>query len=139
MSGETFYINTDLDLIADQDLDAVAAFLDKKGWSVHHAERHPDGYWLGVFEVPGGEEEGPEQAICAMLDVIENLPVELQELWNACSKREFNVGFQAGEEPRAFEQALSGELLKRISTVGASVGITIYALDKLESWDGQTN
>ena len=49
-----------------------------------------------------------------------------------CTTREFNLGYDCGAEPWAFNQGLSSELLGRIAAVGASLRLTIYP-DREES------
>lgn len=74
MTSGTHYLNTDLDLNSEHDLGAIAKYLGDRGWSIHFAEQHPHGYWLGVFEHPNGHEVEPEKAIAAMLGVIDDFP-----------------------------------------------------------------
>ena len=127
--AETSYLNTDLELSSDEALDALAAFFESKEWSVHFADWRPEGYWFGAFEEPLGHQVGPEQAIGAMLDLVGALPHELAGLWKRCSKRDFNIGYQGGIAPHAFEQSLSAELLARVAAARGSVRITVYACE----------
>jgi hypothetical protein len=127
MQVRTRYLNTDLDLVSGDDLTPLAAAFAKKKWSVLHCEQHADHLWRAGFEVPGGQSK-LEKAIPAMLKVIETLPSPLKSLWASCLKRDFNIGFDGGYEPRAAEYALASALLSRIAAVGASVTITIYAV-----------
>ena len=130
MTSGTHYLNTDLDLNSEHDLGAIAKYLGDRGWSIHFAEQHPHGYWLGVFEHPNGHEVEPEKAIAAMLGVIDDFPQGLRLHWAECSKRDFNIGYQAGAEPHAFEQTISNDLLRRVAAAGASISTTIYAANK---------
>jgi hypothetical protein len=127
MQGRTRYLNTDLDVVSGDDLTPLAAAFEKKKWSVLHCEQHADRLWRAGFEVPGGQSK-LEKAIPAMLKVIETLTPPLQSLWAGCSKRDFNIGFDGGYEPRSAEYTLASGLLARIAAVGASVTITIYAV-----------
>jgi hypothetical protein len=130
MDGRTRYLNTDLDLVSAEDLTPLAAALAKKKWSVLHAEQHSDGLWRAGFETWQGSHKAPQATIAAMLKVIEALPKPLKAIWNGCSKRDFNIGFDGGTQPHAFEQTLLPQLLARIAALGASVTITIYALEQ---------
>ena len=40
--------------------------------------------------------------------------------------REFNIGYDCGEEPWAFNQGLSAETLRRVAAVKASLRWTLY-------------
>jgi hypothetical protein len=127
MAAQTRYLNTDLDLVSLVDLTPLAEAFAGKKWSVLHCELHPDNRWTASFEIPGGNKT-PEKTIAAMLKVIDRLPGHLKLLWSGCLKRDFNLGFDGGFEPRALEYTLPTELLTRIASVGASVSVTIYAV-----------
>jgi hypothetical protein len=43
-----------------------------------------------------------------------------------CSRREFNIGYDCGREPWAFNQVLSAQLLSRIAAARASLRVTLY-------------
>ncbi|HKR25466.1 MAG TPA: hypothetical protein VJS15_09420 [Allosphingosinicella sp.] len=125
MADRTGYLNTDLELVSKDDLTALATYLKDRKWSALHAGRRPDGTWLGVFEAPHGDQEAPEPTISTMLALLSALPEPLQKEWRSCSKRDFNIGYQAGTD-RRLEQALPNDLLKQIAALGASISITLY-------------
>lgn len=68
----------------------------------------------------------PEANIAAMLTVLESLEPERLDDWASCTRREFNIGYECGQRPWAFNQALTADLLDRISTAGVSLRITLY-------------
>src|SRR5205823_4441995 len=90
-----------------------------------HEFRGDDGLWHVTFETEDQHGE-PEPNIAAMLDVIEPLAEPLRSVWAGCLLREFNIGYECGLEPSAFNQGLSAELLGRMAAVGASLRITLY-------------
>jgi hypothetical protein len=61
-----------------------------------------------------------------MLDAIEAIEGVAKDLWEECSQREFNIGFDCGDEPWAFNHGLTNATLKRLVGVGASLRITLY-------------
>jgi hypothetical protein len=61
-----------------------------------------------------------------MIAVVESLAESLRAVWAGCTLREFNIGYDCGDRPWAFEQGLSTGLLGRIAAVGASLRITLY-------------
>ncbi len=71
----------------------------------------------------------PEANIAAMLDAIESLPSHAKPCWEACVIREFNVGYDCGDEPWAFQQQFSNQLLARLAACGATFAITLYPPD----------
>ena len=127
------YVNTDLDVISASDVTTLAAAFEAGGMVALHVDRREDGLWYGRFETEGQFDE-PERNIAAMMAVVEALRGPLLAVWAKCTRREFNIGYECGSQPRAIEQRLSRELLSRIAAAGGSLGITLYAPDS----DGQS-
>jgi len=125
MDGKISYCNTDLDLTSSDDLTVLAAFLADRGVHPLHVTQGADGLWYATFETDDQCEE-PEHTIAAMIAVIESFDRSSRSLWSGCNLREFNVGYECGNEPWAFNQGLSNRLLRRIAAVRASLRITIY-------------
>ncbi len=119
------YLNTDLDLVSAGDLSALAAELEAQGLDRLHVGRQEDGLWLAIFEA-GVCWQDPEATISALLDVIETLDEPARRAWCECTKREFNIGYDCGNEPWAFNQALSSQTLRRMADVSAGLRITLY-------------
>lgn len=128
MDDDTFYyLNTDLELKSSDDLTALAAALKVRGVFPLHLIHGEDGLWYATFEVYGRHTaKEPEPTIAAMLVVVESLSDSLRIVWSGCTLREFNIGYDCGSKPWAFNQGLSSQLLGRIAAVGASLRITLY-------------
>ena len=125
MDGLITYLNTDLDLISDSDLTALASALETGGVFPLHVTRGEDGRWYATFETDKQHTE-PEANIAAMLTVVESLDASLRSAWARCSLRVFDIGYDCGLEPWGFNQALSSETLRRIAAAGASLRVTLY-------------
>lgn len=121
----TRYLNTDLDLISGTALTALATALDARGVFPLHIARADDGRWHARFETAEQHTE-PESNIAAVLAVVESLEPSLRADWAGCMRREFNIGYDCGQRPWAFDQALTADLLGRIAGAGASLRITLY-------------
>lgn len=119
------YLNTDLDLVAAHDLTALAADLEARGVQPLHVDRHEDGRWYATFEASETCEQ-PETSISLMLAIIESLGESASRIWWGCTIREFNIGYECGSEPWAFNQEISGSTLRRMANVGAALRITLY-------------
>ncbi len=119
------YLNTDLDLVAIDDLTTLAADLEAQGVHPLHVAHHEDGLWYATFEASESFEQ-PESNIVRMLAIIESLGDSASRAWWACTVREFNIGYECGSEPWAFNQELSGQTLRRMADVGAALRITLY-------------
>ena len=120
MSGSSIrYLNTDLELASPDDLSALAAALEAQAVVPLHLTRQADGLWYAAFET--AEQHGePEPNIAAML------AEPLRAVWAGCVRREFDVGYDCGGGPGAFEHGLSSHLLARIAAAGASLRLTLY-------------
>lgn len=123
MPPVTRYLNTDLDLISPSDLAPIAAHLQANGLFPLHIERREDGLFYATFETEAEHGE-PEATIAAMLRAIESLPDPPKQNWSSLTLREFNIGYECGEEPWAFGQALSPDTLHRIANAGLSLRVT---------------
>ena len=120
------YLNTDLDLIAAEDLSPLAAHFEANAFLSLRCDREPDGNWYGTFEIFAETYEEPEACIQAMLAVIELLDGPPRDVWQSCTRREFDIGYDCGSDPWAFNNRLTAETLRRIAECGASLRITIY-------------
>jgi hypothetical protein len=125
MDGKICYLNTDLDLTSTDDLTDLAAELAAHGVYSLHVTCGKDGLWYATFETDRSFEE-PEENIAAMLMAIESLSPVQRNIWHNCTRREFNIGYDCGDEPWAFNQSLSSELLGRVSQTETVVRITLY-------------
>lgn len=125
MDNTICYLNTDLDLTSADDLTALANAFEASGVPPLHVTRGDDGLWYATFETEAQHAE-PEANIAAMLAVVESCAEPLRSVWYGCIRREFNIGYDCGAEPWAFNQALSAELLGRIAAAGASLRVTLY-------------
>jgi len=124
-------MNTDLDLVASCDLAPLAAALKSQGVFALHVTQHKKGRCYGTFEVDGTSYDyrylsDPDKTISAMLDAIESLGKKDRAVWKVCSLREFNIGYECGDEPWAFNDVLTNETLLRMAKLGASLRITLY-------------
>jgi hypothetical protein len=124
------YLNTDLDLSATKDLRPLAAAFESQGVFPLHVKQGENGSWYATLETEE-QYEDPESSIAAMLSVIEKFDEPERNVWQSLKLREFNIGYDCGIEPWAFNQGLSNALLQRIAEVGASVRVTLYPPESL--------
>lgn len=121
------YLNTDLDLVAPTSLALLIAHLESCGVSPLQPTLGDDSNWYVTFETDDTFVE-PCSNIAAMLTAIESAVGDAQQCWNTCTKREFNVGYDCGDEPWSFNQGLSNDTLRRIAASGATLRVTLYPL-----------
>ena len=126
------YLNTDLDLIAPFDLDSLAQALAPLGVFALHVSAGEDLTWYACFEC----EEGfsyPEPNIASSLTAVESLDPESRRIWNACTKREFNIGYDCGDEPWAFNNEITVGTMSRMAALNISLRITLYSAEPPQS------
>jgi hypothetical protein len=121
------YINTDLDLIASCDLTPLTSALEARGVRPLNVEQSSDGLWYSILEVANDvDPDEPETTVRVMLDAIEAIDGEARDIWTTCSKREFNIGFDCGSEPWAFNNGLTDSTIKRMASADTSLRITLF-------------
>ena len=125
VDGRIEYLNTDLDLRSSEDLSPIADVFKSHGVFALHVTHADDGLWYAIFETKDSFEE-PDPNIVKMLDAIESLKRTQRTIWSRCDFREFNIGYDCGDEPWSFNQGLSNETLSRIAAVGATLRWTLY-------------
>ncbi len=125
--AQTHFMNVDLDVRSSDDCTPLTNALSSCAYNLR--DGHPGCLTSPSYEI-NDEVSDPEQVIARFCDALEHLPTAVRGLWNAATVREFNIGLEGGFHPHASEWRLSNKLLRRISALGASVGITVYAPDQ---------
>lgn len=117
------YVNTDLDLACDFDPSMIASEFEARGLSVHVTPGNDGRFYLLCEDCNDTE---PEPNIKCLLDAVDALSDDSRKLWARCSKREFDIGYDCGDEPWSFNQGISNDVLFRMANCGASLRITLY-------------
>jgi len=117
------YLNTDLDLICDVEPRLLTEKLSV-GDIYCHLTKGEDALWYVLCEDDSDTE--PELNLVRLLDAIESLSDPARSLWDRCTLREFNIGYDCGDQPWAFNQGISNKTLSRMAACGASFRITLY-------------
>jgi hypothetical protein len=92
-----YYLNTDLDLTSSVDLMPLAAKFESHNIHALHVTHCDNGLWIATFEMDNEVE--PERNISAMVAAVESLDDPHRFLWQSCTRREFNIGYDCGAEP----------------------------------------
>ncbi|MEM9556215.1 MAG: hypothetical protein AAGC60_18295 [Acidobacteriota bacterium] len=120
----TRYITTDLDLEGPDDLSEIAHQLDRD-LAVHFC-----GQVGRVFRATFGllqrtsDESSDIDFLC---ELAEALDPAARALWDRCSRIEFNIGYEAGSEPRSWRSRILTETLAQVSRLGGDLVVTIYS------------
>lgn len=127
------YLNTDLDLVAPCDLTPLLTAIETHPVRALSSQYAASGY--ATLETNRCYKQ-PETSISTLLTAIEALGRKERAIWRSCRLREFNIGYDCGSEPWAFNQGLSNQTLARIAAVGATLRWTLYPP---EPWAKQVN
>ena len=132
------FLNADLDLEAGFDLGPLTAALSARGLFTLHCWERSDGKWEATCESSRETlAEDAETTIRELLESIENLDADSRKAWEGCIRREFNLGYDCGDEPWAINHAVSVESLTRMASLGIAMRITIYPVTPPWSAEGQ--
>jgi hypothetical protein len=133
------YVTTDLVLYSTEDLTALAAALEARGLDFRDPARwmdetewyriaEPQWYWR--FQAGGeGSYDEPDPEVAAILAAVEALDAPARAAWNNCSQRVFDLGYDCGTRPFSVRHDISAGTLARLAAAGATLRITLYALD----------
>ena len=132
------FLNADLDLEAGFDLGPLTGALSARGLFTLHCWERSEGIWEATCESSRDTlSENAETTILELLESIENLDAESRKAWLGCSRREFNLGYDCGDEPWAFNNAVSVESLARMAALGIAMRMTIYPVRPPPCAEGQ--
>ncbi|QDT56191.1 hypothetical protein Pan44_42430 [Caulifigura coniformis] len=106
MNGQTQYLNTDLDLRSSEDLKPLTSALEARGVPPLHVTQAENGLWYSILET-AVQFSAPEPNIAAMVEGIESLDRTATSIWDSCTQRDFNIGYDCGLVPMGL---LSGAL-----------------------------
>jgi hypothetical protein len=118
------FLNVDLDLESKFDLHVLETELGRK---VTVLPGGPIG--LGCFLLrleTSRQYKDPDDTICAFCSMLEQLSSKGKRAWRSAHKKEFDVGHDVVPDHAASQFSLRTETLKRMSALGATLGITFY-------------
>lgn len=121
--SEPRYLNVDLVIGSQVDLTPIAesfgndvAVLFNGRWGEHYR---------AVFEIAGSHAAANED-ISYFCSLIEGLEDQARELWLGAFSREFDVGFESGQQGECAYATLQSSVIQRLAEAGASVSVTVY-------------
>jgi len=120
------FLNLDLELESHADLSALAEYMEKQVFVLdsHETER---GFRLALEPVIDGALNGnPVQCAEHFIKLLHSLPADLAAIWNDCTSRVFDFGFDGGNEAAPYHTEISAALLEQIAKLGVEIRITIY-------------
>lgn len=124
------FLNVDLDVSARTDLGHLLAAMERK-MTVLNAELSPRHSFI-CAEV-NGQPRSAEHAILSFVSILAGLRGKARSQWNRCTGRCFNIGYDSPKACPALQDAVSLEAIRAAASVGASIGISIYAFNE-DKW-----
>lgn len=120
------FLNIDLDLESENDLSLL---IQELGDSVVIMNNESvDGVHRVSLEL-AGLVGNPEYILDQYFSVMRKLSIESRSLWDGCRKKEFDLGFESEYGASgSLQETISIKSINSLSSLGASVAITIYAL-----------
>ena len=122
----TRYRNTDLDLISPASFESLTDDLESADLVLLGTHQDSDEHWHALSE-DDAVYVNAEATISAIMAMLDSLSEVSKRAWCACDIREFNVAYDVGEEPLAFNDGFSVETLARMSVLNTSLRVTLYA------------
>ena len=126
------YLTTDLDLHSGGDPTTLVTELEVRGICGYLTACDDGTFSVVCNDVSNDvcdlsiDDGAPEKNIMHILNAIESLSSSAMSIWESCRKREFDIAYECGDKPWAFNQGLSNDVLQRIADCGAALRITIY-------------
>jgi hypothetical protein len=70
----------------------------------------------------------PDEVINRYCDLIENLPAPARKIWDNCATRRIDIGVESGSSPHNYRFEVQPRTINRVSGIGASLIVTVYAM-----------
>jgi len=118
------FINVDLDIKSNAD---PAVFVE--AWKHHviptHAGKLGRRHWLRL--TLSAQPKTPAEAIRRFTKLVRGLSKRDRDLWEKAGSKEFDIGIQAGFEPRSGEWVLDSKVVQSAADLGARLRLTVYS------------
>jgi len=119
-----YFLNVDLDIESRSDLTVLETELGRNVHVLGGGPVSPGCFLLRLETSP--QFKTPDETICAFCSLLEKLSPKAKRAWRSAHKKEFDVGHDIVRGQLASQFSLRTETLKRMSALGATLGITFY-------------
>jgi hypothetical protein len=122
--GTTNFLNVDLDIFSRSRLDPlVSAFGQKVSVLYVGRERRLYSAHLELAVHP----KGADAAIRGLAALVHGLPSAKRKLWDAATRRDFNIGVEVADGAPPFEIELAARTIEIVTSLNARIVFTVYA------------
>ena len=120
------FINLDLDLSSAVDLTDLATHLSTQAFILFHGETGTEYKLIAELLMDGGLNQDALECTEHFLRLLGELPPALLGLWQQCTSRVFDYGFDGGLEHPPLHITLPSAALCRMAELGIDLRITVY-------------
>ncbi len=128
-----YYIVTDLCLRARFDFAVLDVELRRAG--LHGRVSMNRGVWFASYSSSERCCRNPAEALDHLLGIVEGLDGEAKDIWDRCTSRRFDLGYECFNERFASRWQIKAALLGRLENVNGDLVVTIYRNDDEEETD----
>lgn len=122
------FLNLDLDIESSNDLTSLLESFGESVVVMSHDQGEVNKLSLELAGVTGD----PNQLVLEFAKLIEALPVAAKSIWDNCSKKEIDIGFECEGEtkgvPVGITERLSLESITFLSKFKITLAMTIYSV-----------
>jgi hypothetical protein len=120
------FINIDMELESASDLNELAEHWKGKVFVLNTGPTE-DGFHLALEPlIDGGLNRDPVECANHLLGLVAALPPELINIWNKCTSRVFDFGFDGGLESSPIHTTLDSKIMLQMAQLRIDFRITVY-------------
>ena len=117
------FLNVDLEVRGRDELKWLVTEFGEDVVNLYCGEAQ--GHFLATFECDQVRGD-PDSVVGYFCHLVDNLSTDARRSWDDLLSRVFNIGFDGGIGPSAYESELRPETIAAVARIGASLQITIY-------------
>ena len=122
------FINTDLELTSEKNLDPLIAAFGERVFVLHDGDK--EGKHFVTFELTHDQDDELTANLTRWIDLLESLIGEDGwSLWDDCVERTLDIGIGSGDAFPPFVAALPDDLLRRLGSLRVTLALTIYPVE----------
>lgn len=127
-SNKSQFLNVDLDIYSTRDLRPLVAAIESKVIVLHVGKHNRT--WEAHLELNNFhlDPRKPDTGIRRFCKLIQKLPPEAQDIWNAAKIRRFDIGIDSAKG-QDYWCALTPETLMAAAELRAQIAVTVYRYD----------
>ena len=123
MKQETEFISVEISIKTNHDTNLFVKWFEEKDNYVEKLSWESHKWFIYFAPLSGNTPDCSIQNLCKSIN---ELPDQIKEEWFKADIREFNIGYQLGEDSQCFQQNLSSETISMVNDLKAGIVISLY-------------